>query len=109
MYDIDKKMNMPEPRTIYSRLKASAKKRNIPFSLTLTDIYAFDFPLVCPILQIPLGWYRGNARDNSYSFDRINSSLGYEFDNIQIISLKANRAKNDLTEDEIKKFISYYQ
>jgi len=109
VYDIEKRINMPEPRTIHSRLKASAKKRNIDFDLSITDIYAIDYPITCPILNIPLGWYRGSARDNSYSFDRIDSSLGYTFDNIQVISLKANRAKNNLSEDEIKKFCSFYK
>jgi len=47
------------------------------------------------------------ARDESYSVDRIDSSLGYTFDNLQIISAKANRAKNNLTEEELQKFASF--
>ena len=67
-----------------------------------------DFPITCPILGIPLVWNRGKPEDNSVSFDRIDSSLGYTFDNLQIMSVKANRAKNNLTDEELQKFSVYY-
>ena len=95
-------------RKIHSRLKSSAKKRTIEFDLTITDLYQIDFPITCPILGIPLVWNRGEPKDNSVSFDRIDSSLGYTFDNLQVISVKANRAKNNLTTEELKKFSLYY-
>ena len=99
---------LPEIKVIHSRLKGSAKKRNIDFDLTITDLYQIDFPITCPILGIPLVWNRGEPKDNSVSFDRIDSSLGYTFDNLQVISVKANRAKNNLTVEELKKFSLYY-
>ena len=99
---------LPEIKVIHSRLKSSAKKRNIDFDLTITDLYQIDFPITCPILGIPLVWNRGEPKDNSVSFDRIDSSLGYTFDNLQVISVKANRAKNNLTAEELKKFSLYY-
>jgi hypothetical protein len=71
-------------------------------------MYLIDFPITCPILGIPLRWNIGEAKDDSYSFDRVDSSKGYSFDNIQILSLKANRAKNNLTETELKKFAVFY-
>jgi hypothetical protein len=99
---------MPESKEILQRLKQSAKKRNIYFDLTLTDINNLSFPITCPVLGIQLRWNRGEPRDNSYSFDRIDSSLGYTIDNIEIISFKANRSKNNLNEEEMKKFCIYY-
>ena len=99
---------MPEPRTILAHLKASAKSRKIECDLTVFDVYNFDFPIQCPILGIPLHWYRNAARDDSYSFDRIDSAQGYSFDNIQVLSLKANRAKNNLSEAELKLFSKFY-
>jgi len=98
----------PEPRELFNKIKQSAKKRNIPFDMTILDFYLIDFPITCPVLNIPLKWNRGQAQDNSYSFDRIDSSKGYTLDNLEIISVKANRAKNNLTEDELKKFGLYY-
>lgn len=98
----------PEIKDIHKRLKQSAKKRNINFNLTITDLNNISFPISCPVLGIPLKWHRGQAQDDSYSFDRIDSSKGYEIDNLIIISVKANRAKNNLSEDEIAKFCNYY-
>lgn len=108
-FDINKRMQMPPAREILSRLKSSAKKRGIYFDLTISDILAIDFPITCPILNVPMGWYRGKPRDESYSFDRIDSNLGYTFSNLQIISAKANRAKNNLTEEELQKFSTFYR
>lgn len=105
---MDYRIKMPESKEILQRLKQSAKKRNISFDLTLSDINNLSFPITCPVLGIPLRWNRGEPKDNSYSFDRIDSSLGYTIDNIEIISFKANRAKNNLNEEEMKRFCIYY-
>ena len=97
-----------EPSKIISRLKKSAKKRGLDFNLTTSDLDEIGFPITCPILGIPLKWHRGEPQDDSYSFDRIDSSLGYVKGNIQILSVKANRAKNNLTQDELKLFSLYF-
>ena len=102
-------MNGPEYKQIITRLKSSAKKRGIEFDLTTEDLDYIGIPISCPIMGIPLKWNKGKPRDNSYSFDRIDSSRGYVRDNIQIISMKANRAKNDLTSEELKKFSQYFK
>ncbi|CAB4222408.1 hypothetical protein UFOVP1655_96 [uncultured Caudovirales phage] len=102
------KMFPPTPRELYSKLKNSAKKRSIEFDLTIHDLYMIDLPISCPVLGIPLRWNIGEAKDDSYSFDRIDSSKGYTFDNLEVISFKANRCKNNLTEEEMKKFCLYY-
>jgi hypothetical protein len=96
-------MYIPEVKTIYNRLKASAKKRNIDFNLSLTDLYELDYPISCPILGIPLTFNRGKVEDNSYSIDRIDSSLGYNANNIRVISYRANKLKNNATPDELVK------
>ncbi len=102
------KMNPPEPKQIYNRLKQSAKKRGIEFSLSVYDIYLIDFPITCPVLGFPMHWHTGKPQFDSYSFDRIDSSLGYSYDNLEIISFKANRSKSNLTEDEMKRFCMYF-
>ena len=104
---MNERMSAPEPKELFNKIKQSAKKRNIPFEMTVFDFYLIDFPITCPVLNIPLKWNRGKALDNSYSFDRIDSSKGYTLDNLEIISVKANRAKNNLTEEELKKFGLY--
>ena len=98
----------PETKELLKRLQQSAKSRNIEFTLTCSDLNDLSFPITCPILGIPLKWHRGKPEEDSYSFDRIDSSKGYIPGNIQIISFKANRAKNNLTEKELKQFSIYF-
>lgn len=98
-----------EVRELYNRLKSSAKKRGIPFELTLTDLNNLSFPITCPITNLPLFHNRGKQQDNSYSIDRIDSNLPYRADNIVVISNRANRIKNDGTLEEIEKLAEFYK
>jgi hypothetical protein len=50
-YNIHIKTNPPSPRAIHSHLKASAKKRNIPFDLSVYDVCNISLPVTCPILN----------------------------------------------------------
>lgn len=93
---------------LLSHLKASAKKRNIRFTLTLTDLYDLSLPLTCPLLNIIIEYDAKGYNEFSPSIDRIDSDLGYEPDNIQVLSVKANRAKNNLSEHELKQIAKYY-
>jgi hypothetical protein len=92
----------------YNRLKASALSRGIYFDLTASDLNELSYPITCPILGIPLKCNAGKADDNSYSIDRIDNSLGYTIDNIQVISLRANKLKSDATVEELKLLYEYY-
>lgn len=101
-------MYLPDAREVYNRLKNSAKKRNISFELTLSDIYNLDLPISCPILNIPLKYNRGTPKDDSYSIDRIDSTKGYSMDNIVVISYRANFLKNNGTAEELKLISEFY-
>lgn len=101
--------NLPEIRTIYNRLKASAKKRNILFDLTLMDLYEINIPLRCPILGIPLKFNRGKVEDNSVSYDRKDNDIGYTRDNMIIISYRANVLKRDASKNELKQISEYFK
>lgn len=78
-------------RTIV-RLRASAKRRGIPFSITETDIVTPEF---CAVFGVPLCHHAGGARDNSPSIDKIVPSKGYVKGNVRVISWRANRLKSD--------------
>jgi hypothetical protein len=71
-------------------------------------------PMVCPMLGKPLN-YNGTGRegytreDFSPSLDRVDSSKGYTKDNIQVISWRANRIKNDSTPEELMMIAKYMQ
>ena len=97
-----------DTHTIYNRLKNSAKKRNIEFNLSLTDLNNITFPISCPILNIPLQFNTNTVKDNSYSFDRIDNNKGYSIDNICIISYKANKLKNTLNINDLDKLKEYF-
>ena len=101
--------NMPSIKKVYSQLRSSAKKRNIEFNLTISELYQLDYPISCPILGMPLVFHRGKVEDNSPSIDRLDSSKGYSIDNIQVISFKANRSKSNLSPEELKCFSLYFK
>lgn len=67
------------------------------WNLEFVDI---DWPTHCPALGIELDYFAEIRADNSPSFDRIDNSKGYLKGNVQIISWRANRIKNDGTKEE---------
>jgi hypothetical protein len=81
-----------------------ANKKGIAFNLTKEDLVV---PKVCPLLGIKLESQigKGYAKDNSPTLDRLDPSKGYVKGNVWIISMKANRIKNDATLEEIKTLV----
>jgi len=101
-------VNKKDIKQLYSQLKNGAKKRDIPFNLSVSDLNNISFPITCPVLGIPLTFNSGTPKDNSYSVDRIDSTKGYEPDNIVIVSNRANILKSNATIDEMKMLVEYY-
>jgi hypothetical protein len=86
--------------------------KKIPKIERLALLESLSVPDTCPVLNIPLNYdgYEGKGwtrTDNSPSIDRIDSNKGYEKDNIQIISWRANRIKNDSTPEELRLLADY--
>ena len=96
-------------KRLLQHLKQSAKRRGLDFDLTELYLENLSFPLTCPILHVPLEYGLRKYSEFKPSVDRIDSDRGYVQGNIQILSLKANRAKNNLSEVELKKFALYYK
>ena len=83
--------------------KSRAKEKGIPFDLKLSDIV---IPKTCPVLGIPLFW--GDKQgDNTPSIDRVIPEKGYVLGNCHVISMKANRLKNNATIEELKAILEY--
>ena len=93
--------------THYWSIRGRAKKNNIPFDLEPED---FIPPSKCPILGIPL--IRNNNQDNSPnspSLDRFYPDGGYVKTNVQFISFKANKLKNNGTPEQWIKLADWCQ
>jgi len=76
--------------SLLSSCRLRAKQKNLEFNLTKEDIV---IPELCPVLLKPL--ICGDKSDYNFSpsVDRIDNSKGYTKDNIQVISMKANKMK----------------
>lgn len=95
----ERELLIDDPR--YDMLNSSrtrARNKGIPHNLDIEDI---SIPETCPILGIPLLKGKGVYTDNSPTLDRIIPSLGYTKGNIWVISMRANRLKQDSTVEEL--------
>jgi hypothetical protein len=89
-----------------SDAKVRASKRGVKFNIELEDILV---PVVCPYLSIPLNTGNDCKRDNSPTLDRIVPELGYVKGNVEVISERANRIKNDATPEELEMIAKRYK
>lgn len=84
--------------------KRRAKAKGLPFDITPADLV---MPTHCPIFGIRFEVGRGRQVDASATLDRIVPSKGYVKGNVQVISAKANRMKNDASLEELKALVEY--
>jgi hypothetical protein len=85
--------------------RRTAKKKNIPYTLTKEYVMSLPIPKICPILGIPIFVQKqkiGMHMDNSPSLDRIKPEAGYVPGNVRVISHRANRFKSDMTVKEAR-------
>ena len=85
-------------RITLTMAKSRAKKRGIPFDITVADVVV---PTHCPITLQPLAYGCSNRDRSGPSLDRVNPALGYVKGNVRVISLMANVIKQDCTSPEI--------
>lgn len=90
-------------KEMFYAAKHRAKIKKLDFTITLDDVI---IPDKCPIFGIDLNF---NNKNNIPSLDRVVNHLGYIKGNVQVISLKANRLKNNATLEELKKIIQYME
>jgi hypothetical protein len=85
------------------------KEAGIPFDITVEDL--MPAPLHCPVFGYRLDWYKDGrgAADDSPSIDRLIPEDGYTAGNVQIISNKANRIKNDSNLEELRKVAEWVE
>lgn len=68
-------------------------------------------PTRCPVLGIELEYsgYKGLGHSAYASIDRIDPTKGYDKGNVQIISYRANRIKNDATLEELRALVAHIE
>jgi hypothetical protein len=94
-------------RLLLRRARRRARELSLPYNLMESDI---TIPDNCPILGIELkvGCAENNLpTDNSISLDRVDNNLGYIKGNVIVISMRANRIKNNSNFEEIEKLYNF--
>lgn len=102
-----RKRRAEDPRIeMLAQARKRAKAKGIDFSISKEDIF---IPTHCPVLLIPLipGTGKFGPARGSPSLDRIDDSLGYVKGNVQVISHKANTAKNNLSPSDLLKMANW--
>lgn len=91
------------------RAKFSAKKANATRTgyTWEVDFGSIHWPEYCPILGVKLDYFAESVQENSPSFDRMDSSLGYTNSNVMIVSWRANRIKNNGTASEHRQIADF--
>jgi len=97
---------MHPKKRLLIRAKCNAKRRGVPFNLSLDDI---QIPAVCPVLGLKLAMSISGRSAASPSLDRIIPALGYVRGNVIVVSWRANELKSDATPEELRKIADFYQ
>lgn len=91
-------------RTKFRAKKASARALGIEWTIQFGELV---WPKECPILGMEIDYFAEKTQENSPSFDRIDPSKGYVSGNVQVVSWRANRIKNDGSASEHRKIADY--
>jgi hypothetical protein len=85
--------------TFLCHIKRNAKTRNIPFDITLEEIWNLFLQQKskCALTGLPIFINRDPAKTSTASLDRIDSSKGYKLDNVQWLHKDINKMKMDFT------------
>lgn len=91
-------------RDKFRNKKYMAQSTGWEWTISFGDL---EWPTHCPIFGIELDYFAESRQENSPSFDRIDSSLGYVKGNVRIMSWRANRIKNDGSAEEHRKIADF--
>jgi hypothetical protein len=92
-------------KSMWWRAKKRSEKSGVSFNIRIDDIL---MPDICPVFGFKFEVGNGKGpTDKSPSLDRIDNSKGYVKGNIQVISFKANKMKNDCNVDDVEKLLCF--
>ncbi len=92
---------------MWKSAKDRSRKENIPFTITVEEVFTLLGNGRCPILGIPYNLNAKHAGDDSASLDKFYPSIGYTRENCTVISNKANRIKSNASVDEVQQ-VAYW-
>ncbi len=98
------------PITWFNKFKTSADVRNIPFNISIEDVFNLynNQNGKCSLSGKEIGW-SDFGQKHTASLDRIDSNFGYELNNIQIVHKDINFMKQSYSQDyfiEMCKFVA---
>ena len=90
------------------KARCRAKARGLECTVTLEELIEIA-PKYCPVFGYELLWNNSDktTKFKSPSLDRKNSDFGYTKENVQWLSWRANKIKNDLTKEEARQFANW--
>jgi len=92
-------------KTICRQKRSTAKKVGRSFNLSVEQI---DWAEHCPCCGVLLDYAGGSGHNpDGANIDRIDSSRGYELDNVQILCRRCNYHKSDMTPEEAKRLSDF--
>ena len=91
---------------MFHNAKHRAKKKGLPFTITIDDIV---IPEKCPLLGIDLISTNDKRDPHNPSLDQVLPGNGYTPDNIQVISSRANWLKGDATLAEMETLVTNWK
>lgn len=93
-------------RSKFRNKKSQALAKGVEFSVHFGEL---DWKTHCPVLGIELNYFAEKTEEESPSFDRVDCTKGYVAGNVQIISWRANRIKNDGSAEEHRKIADFIE
>lgn len=101
-YNLRRKIASSPRQKLLESTKRNAYNAGIEHSITIDDI---QIPLFCPVFGTPI--LLKKDRKAGPSVDRIDPCKGYVKGNVRVISMEANRLKNNGTIEQFEQIISY--
>lgn len=93
---------------IFRNVRSRARKRNILFTITVSDVVV---PRDCPCCGIEMKMRSGPAKQGavptSPSLDRFNPRLGYHPGNVVVICWRCNNLKRDASVQELEVIVNW--
>ncbi len=88
------------PITWFNKIKTNAELRNLSFSITIEDVYnkLVENNYKCALSGIDLT-FKPFGLKHPASIDRIDSNIGYEIDNIQVVHKDVNFMKQRFSQE----------